>query len=290
MHPHFPFAVVEVLWTITFAAQLVLLVVLLGRERIHRFPWFTASIIVIALRVLVARVLYSRLPALSFNVILIALGDAGVITGVMVLVELARKAFRGATRTAWIAGTLVLLAGGAAVLKYWGPWPDWKTLTANPELTALRIMQLFGQKGELLIGVLAIELMLVVVLLGRRYHAGWRSHTQRILIGLSTAAIAQLGVQAIWEIIAAHAKPTTRDQYERVLNLRDKISNANSVVYVLVLIWWIACLWKDDPGEPKAAPAPADADTPVIPAGERPSVALSPGQAEAVENARLKEE
>jgi hypothetical protein len=260
MHPHLPFTAVEVLWTITFAAQLVLLVVLLGRDRVRRFPWFTASIVLIALRVLVARVLYSRLPPLTFNAVLITLADANVLAGAMVLIELARKAFRKAGRGPWIICTLILLVIGGVVLRYWGNWPDWKSLTANSKLAALLVMQMAAQKGELLISVLAIELAIVVVLFGRRYGAGWRSHVQRILVGLSTASIAQLGVQAIWEIIVAHTKPTTRDQYEHVINLRDKISNGNSAIYVLVLVWWIASLWKDDPGEPALAPAAAQLD------------------------------
>jgi hypothetical protein len=253
MHPHFAFTTVEVLWTITFAAQLVLLVVLLGRERIRRFPWFTASVVVIGLRVLMARVLYSRLPPLTFNAILITLADLGVVVGLLVLVELARKAFRGARRGAWIGGTLALLAVGAVVLKYWGPWPAWKTLTANSRLAVLLLMQLGAQKGELLVGVLSICLGLLVALLGRRYGAGWRSHAQRILIGLSTAAIAQLAVQAIWQIVAAHTTPKSQQEYEHILGLRDRISNANSAVYIAVLVWWIACLWMDEPGAARAA-------------------------------------
>jgi hypothetical protein len=256
MHPHFAFSTVEVLWTLTFAAQLVLLVVLLGRERIRRFPWFTASVVVIALRVLIARVLYTRMPPLTFNAILITLGDLGVVIGLMVLVELARKAFREARRGAWIAAAVAVLAVGAVVLRFWGPWPAWKTLAANSHLAALLFMQLAAQKGELLVGVLTIELGLLVAFLGRRYHAGWRSHTQRILIGLSTAAIAQFAAQVIWQVIAAHTTPKSQQEYEHVLALRDKISNANSAVFIAVLVWWIASLWMD---EPAAAKAPSSA-------------------------------
>jgi hypothetical protein len=283
MHPHFAFNSVEVLWTLTFASQLVLLVVLLGRERLQRFPWFTISIVIIALRVLIARVLYSRMPPLTFNAILITLADMGVAAGLMVLLELSWKAFGRVKRTAWIVSVLVMLAVGAAVLKFWGPWPAWKTLTANSRLAALLFMQLLAQKGELLVSVLTIELGLVMILFGRRHGAGWRSHVQRILIGLSTAAIAQLAVQGIWEIVAAHTRPTSQLEYERVLGLRDKISNANSAVYVAVLIWWIVCLWMDEPGAKKpaaveAAPEPEPAE---LPAGDAAPVAeSSPGELE----------
>ena len=43
MHFNFAFTAVQVLWTLTFAAHLVLLVVLLGRDRTRRFPWFTTG-------------------------------------------------------------------------------------------------------------------------------------------------------------------------------------------------------------------------------------------------------
>jgi hypothetical protein len=262
MHPHFAFTAVEVLWTLTFASQLVLLVVLLGRERARQFPWFTTSVIVVALRLLAARVLFSRLPQLTLGAILITLEDLGVIIGLLVLVELARKGFRGVKRPAWIIATVLMLAGAAAVLKYWGPWPEWKAVTANSKLTILLIMQLVAQKGELLIGVVTIEFGVLMALFGRRYHAGWRSHTQRILIGLSTAAIGQLAVQIIWEIVALHTKPTSQEQYEHVLALRDKISNANSAIYLAVLIWWIACLWMDEPGATKTVESAETASIP----------------------------
>ncbi len=108
-----------------------------------------------------------------------------------------------------------------------------------------------------------------MVFFGRRYHAGWRTHTQRILIGLSTAVTGQLAVQIIWQIIALHTKPTSREQYERVIGLRDKMSNANSLIYIAVLIWWIACLWQDEPGAEKpiefAEPALPDLSIPADP-------------------------
>lgn len=271
MHPHFAFTAVEVLWTLTFASQLVLLVVLLGRERAQRFPWFTASIVIMGLQRLTERVLYNRLPQLTLGAIVLTLLDIGVLVGLLLLVELARKGFRGVKRRTWIVATVVLLAVGAAVLRYWGPWPEWKTLTANSRLAILLCMQLFAQKGELLIGVLTIELGILMALFGRRYRAGWRSHAQRILIGLSTAAIGQLSVQIIWQIIALHTKPTSQEQYERVIGLHDKMSNANSAVYIAVLIWWIACLWMDEPGAPKPLESAGAVSIPTAVAADPPA-------------------
>jgi hypothetical protein len=278
MHLHFPFSTVEVLWTLTFAAQLVLLVVLLGRERIRRFPWFTVGIIAVALRALTARLLFHRMAPLTYAAILLTLADLGVAIGLVVLVELTRKAFlraRRSTRAIWLA---VLAAVGAVVLRYWGQWPSWSTLTANSQRSTLMMMQLAAQKGELLLSVLTVELGILIVLFGRRYGAGWRSHTQRIMIGLSTTALGQLSAAAILQIIAAHAIPKTRAEYEHLIGIGDKISNANNALYLVVLVWWIASLWKDEPGAAKPVDESATAKPATAPGTEPADEAAIEGQ------------
>lgn len=255
MHFNFGFTVVQVLWTLTFAAQLVLLVVLLGRDRMRLYPWFTTVIVLGALRLLATRLLYGRLAPLPFNAILITLADLTAIAGLMVLLELARRAFGGARRSLWIVNALGLLAVAGGVLAVWGHWPAWKTLTADSSLAALLMMQLAAQKGELLVGVLTVEVGLLIVLFGRRFKAGWRSHTQQIAIGLSTFAIAQIAVQGVWQIIALTVHPHTQQEFQRVLGLRDKLLNAGNAVYLAALIWWIVCLWIEEPGTAAAEAA-----------------------------------
>ena len=61
MHLNFSFSAVQTLWTLTFAALLVLMVVLLGRDRVRHFPWFTTAIVLTALRLLASRLLFGRL-------------------------------------------------------------------------------------------------------------------------------------------------------------------------------------------------------------------------------------
>ena len=268
MHFHFDFSTIEILWTLTFAGQLVLLVVLMGRDRVQRFPWFTTSIVLVGLRLLTQKMLSGRLAPLPFSAVLISLVDLGAICGLLVLLELARHAFGGVKRRTWIVGALAMLVVGGVVVGFWGAWPDWKTLNSDPNLAVLRVMQLFGQKGSLLVDVLAIEVGLVIVLLGRGLSGGWRSHTQRLAIGLSTAAISQLAVQGILQAVFAKAVPKTQVEYDRIIGLRDKIFNANNVVYLVVMAWWVACLWMDEPGTAVLEPAddveveiPAQAET-----------------------------
>ena len=258
MHFHFHFTAVEVLWTLTFAAQLVLLVVLLGRDRMKRFPWFTLGIFMMALRLLASRLLFGRLPQIALSKIFIVMADLAAIVAFLVVGEMGRRAFAGVKRLHWFAGALAVLVVGAGILAAWGPWPAWKTLTADSSIAVLRLMQLGSQKFDMLVDLLTVELGLLVIFLGRRFGAGWHTHTQRILIGLSTASITQLAVQAVWQLIARTASPHSQAEYDRILGLRDKLFNANGAIYVAVLVWWIVCLWIDEPGARIGAETPGE--------------------------------
>ncbi len=248
MHLNFDWTTAQVLWTVTFAALLVLLVVLLGRDRYKRFKWFTISIVLVTFRLLASRLLYGKMAPLGFYELFIPLADLSAIVGVLVLVELARRAFVGLQRRAWILVTLAVVAVGAGVVAVWGAWPAWKTLTAGTTLAILGLMQLASQKAELLVNVMTAELGLLVLLFGRRYKAGWRSHPQAIVIGLSTVAVAQMLRDGVWELIVLKAVPHSQAEYERLVALREKLFNASEVVFLLVLVWWTACLWMDERG------------------------------------------
>jgi hypothetical protein len=261
MHPNFHFSTVQILWTLTFAAQIVLLVVLLGRDRMKRFPWFTLSIVMMALRLLASRLLFGRMPTITLSAIFITMADLSAIVGFLVVVEMARRAFAPVRRRNWFMAALAVLAVAGVALYFWGPWPAWKTLTASSPLAALQLMQLGAQKFDMLVDLLTVELGLLVILFGRRCGAGWRTHTQRIVIGLSTASIAQLAVQAVWQLIALHSVPHSQADYDRVMGLRDKFFNANGVLYIAVVVWWIACLWIDEPGAVNSAES-EDKNTP----------------------------
>lgn len=251
MHFDFHFTAVQILWTLTFAGLLVLLIVLLGRDRVSRFPWFTASMVLMALRMLASRLLFGKMAPLTSSEIFLTLADIGVIVSFLVVVEMARRAFgdglRKASRKAWIVGTVVLLAVAVAVVVKWGPWPPLQTVFARSLLADLRLMQLIAQKSDLLIDLLIIQLGLIVVFCGSRFNAGWRSHTQRIVIGLSTASIAQLVLRIGMQAIANGPAPKTQEEYQHLTGLQEKLFNANSVVFLLVLVWWIVCLWIDEP-------------------------------------------
>jgi len=247
MLSHFQFSPVIIIWTLTFAALLVLLVVILGRDRAKLYPLFTFSICVVAFRLLVTRILYGKLSALVLTWLFTALALLAALAGILVAVEMARRAFTGAGRRIWIIGTLLALAVAAAVLIYWGPWPLWQTITASGALAHLRLTQLIAQRGDMLASLLAIEVGILALLFGRRYAAGLRSHTFQIILGLFVAAVSQLSVRAIWQITATKAVLHTQADYDKIIAFQGKLNNANNIVYIAVLIWWIVCLWNDEP-------------------------------------------
>ncbi|HVZ82665.1 MAG TPA: hypothetical protein VG893_03250 [Terracidiphilus sp.] len=262
---NFHFTTIQVIWTITFAALLTLLVVLLGRDRARRFPWFTASICVVALSLLTSRLLFRRLDQIHLATVSIILADISALLTLLVLMEIARRhVFRSVSRRAWMFGSLALLAAGCTVVATWGEWPNPKSLAPTSLLATLGLLQLLAQKMGLMNDVLTIGLALLVVFFGRRFGFGWRSHAQQIIVGLATVALSQIAIQIIWQVIAMHTKVNSFADYNRLNDIKAKLLNGNSTVYAAVLIWWILCLWFDEPGN--AAPAIEAVPEPTEPA------------------------
>jgi len=177
-----------------------------------------------------------------------------------------------------LAGFLLIAAG---IMFKWGPWPSWKTLTAESQMATLRVLELIAQKTQLLVNLLNIELGLMVVIFGRNFKAPWKSHTQRIVIGFSTAALGALAVQIIWQIAARTVAPHSQAELQRALDFRDHLFNGNRALDVGVLIWWIACLWIDEPRPGAAAATP----TIPLPPPDVPAEAEAPAEPSADEAA-----
>jgi hypothetical protein len=257
---HFPFSFVETVWTLTFAALLVLLVVLLGRDRVSRYPFFTAAVVMSALEMLSRRLLADKLPPLTSTTLFLILADIGVVITFLVVIELARRAFHGASRTAWAAGALAFVAVTVTALWFWGPWPSRRTLDAHSVLGHLRLMQLGAEKGDLFNYFLFILLTLAAILTGRRFHPGWRSHARQILLGYSLAGITQIGVRVAWQKITSLPAPLTQADFDHRMALQMRLLDANSLVFLIVVLVWLICLWFDEPGSATAADSPADDD------------------------------
>ena len=248
MNFHFDFSASQILWTLTFAAHLVLLVVVMGRERVRRYAFFFSSIVLSALILLVTRLFFGRMAPIVSSVVFLILSTLAAVIGVLVVVEVARRAFATASRRAWLICTLLALFLAAVVLVLWGPWPAWSTFKDTSLLGILRMLQVISDKGSVLYSLLGMELGILVALYGRRFGSGWQTHPQQVAIGLSASGLAQIASRGLWQFIATHAVIHSQTEYERAISLRDRIFHANSTVFLCVLLWWIVWLWRDEPG------------------------------------------
>ncbi|MGD0357165.1 MAG: hypothetical protein ABSA73_06095 [Terracidiphilus sp.] len=234
----------RIIWTLTFAAQLVLLVVLVGRDRARRYPWFTASIALLTLRMMAEVLLNGRMAKLPLQVTLFTLSDLAVIVGLLVLLEMARSAFAGIQRSVWIVNTVGLLLVAGGLLAFFEPWPVWKNLPLDSLLGKLLLMQLAAHNGDVLVALLTVGLGVLVMFFGRHYKAGWQSHTQSIVIGLFAVAVSLLAL----EVVIHQTLHYTQAQSESVMRLRLSFAFAYQLMSLAAQVWWIAWLWRDEPG------------------------------------------
>ena len=239
----FGFSAVEVLWWLTLAELTVLLLILFWRVRQRNFPWFMASLFLIGLRSVLSRVAHD-VPSVTMNAVSIAVDNLAALTALLVLVELARRVFAGVKRRTWILWTLAMVAVAGGAITIWGPWPKADTLSADSTTAVLRLLELVAQKAALLVNMLTIELCLLVFYFGRRFDAGWHSYKQRLAIGLSTSSLGQLVVLGLWQLMAITAAPKDLTDYLHFQDIGRRLVDANMVVYLIVLLWWMFTLGK----------------------------------------------
>jgi hypothetical protein len=278
------FNVEQILWALILAGHLLLLIVLLGRDRISRFAWFTASIALSTVSLLANHLLHGKLTTIAFYWQSYTALGLDAILGIFVLVEFARRVFGRekiavlSTATApapksvlvlkgrgWLGGILVTCAIAIAAVWAWGPWPTMQALKAEPAQLPLLIDVLIGMKAHLFMTILTVEVCLLLLIFGRRFGFGWRTHPQQIALGLSTNAIAFLIVQGITDIIKHTVHLTSREQYNRILHLLTNLENGRTALWFIVLIWWIIWLWRDDPTAPATQPILDASATPAAP-------------------------
>ena len=249
---HFNFSADQILWTLTFAALLVLLVVLLGRDRARRFPWFTTSMVLMARAACSPSCLLPSAQLLRHDrqikaaEIFLPLADLSAIVSILVWRLRSRGGPFGARAQNLDYRHPVLARRGRGCLEVLGRVALAQNRVAGSLISILRLMDLIAEKTDLFANVLMVLVGLLVVLFGRRYKAGWHSHTQQIAIGLTM----------IFGCAAYHSRRLgTRQDYRHPftgrLQTRDGAaevaSDAEESSSFLVLIWWIACLWFDEP-------------------------------------------
>ena len=262
----------QILWALVLAAHLVLLIVLLGRDRTSRFAWFTAVIALSGARLIADHLLHGRLTTVAFYWQTYVGMALDAILGIVVLIELTRRVFSSGKAglllklRGWIGWSLVTVIVAGGVLWLWGrPWPSMASLRAQPEEFPLLLTIVFALKAMIFTALLTIEVGLLLRIFGRRFGFGWKSHEQQIALGLSTNALAIVGVQAIEDLIRHNIHFTTaaeRNQLaEHFGRVFSNLENARNSLWFVVLVWWIVWLWRDEPG---GVPVPGEDEMPVL--------------------------
>ena len=284
---HLPFAVTahQLLWTLTFAAYLVLLVVFVARKLYCRLPFFTALTVLLELRLLAENLLTGRLAMLDLQKVLLAFADLSALVSILVAFELWQKVFgKASCRFRKISLSLGTLAS-IALLIGWGPWLTPARIApalAPLSVKILNAMVLFAApRGTLLVfsgidkgNLLAAILLLLAgtqILIQRR-RTGTRFNAEAVLVSVATTftSLFWLGTQLCWQILVRTTHFHSREEYTQFLDLGGRFILANHVVNLLAILWWIGWLWFDEeevvaPSVPTASEvteAPAEPPSP----------------------------
>ena len=272
----------QILWAVLLAAHLVLLIVLLGRDRNRRFPWFTASIVLSTVRLIADHLLNGKLTNLAFywqSGVTLLLGD---ILAIVVLVELARQVFSSGkaglllNAKGWLGWSLVTVGVAGLGAWLWSPWPTWQEIQTQAAGLPLTLLGIAGTRGVIFTGLLTVEVGLLLILFGQRFGSGWKSHPIRIAIGLSSNALGYVAIDRIQNLIINAFKASmrteghhvTQAEYDHTVQLLTRLGNVALTLWCIVLLWWIFCLWRDDPSSPSGVSAEG---APVL-AGPMPSL------------------
>jgi hypothetical protein len=242
----------QILWALMLAAYLILLIVLLGRDRVRLFPFFTAATALSTVTLLANHLLSGKLTTLAYYwQSYTGLGFESIL-GILVLIELTRRVFASGKAglllepAGWLAATLATVAGSLGAVWAWGPWPAWKALNAQPAQFHLLLVILIAMKSQLFVSILTVLVCLLLLIFGRRFGFAWNTQVQQIAVGLSTNALAFLIVQAISQSINSRVHIGSRQEYEHIVHLFTNMENARTALGVLVLVWWTAWLWRDE--------------------------------------------
>ncbi len=211
----------HLIWAAGLLGHLLLLTVLFVRRRATRFPWFTLLILFYLVRSvgLVAALHLTGHPAALRATMIIDLTD--ILLQCAVLAELAWIALRPLGGVRRFTLPLLLAASGVLIVLRLAP----------PGPLLLRTILILM---HFLMSVLMVEWAIVLAFLLRPLRLSWRSHVAAISFGFGVYSAALLAGGGYFT--------TGREMRDYVF-----FSYFRIVVYLLVLLWWSACLWRTEP-------------------------------------------
>jgi hypothetical protein len=207
----------HIIWVAGLLGHIVLLFVLFSRRRAAVFPWFTLLIGFYLLRSigLAATSHFTGHPVHRLATQVIDLTD--MCLQAAVLAELMWAALRplNAGRQAMLS-LLIMASGMLIVIRVAPPMHVWQRM-------ALVLI-------HFLLSVLMLEWAILLLFLLRPLRLSWRSHVAALSFGFGAYSLALLGGGGYFTV--------GRQMSDFVFFAFMRIG-----VYLLVLLWWIVCLW-----------------------------------------------
>jgi hypothetical protein len=210
----------HIIWVAGLLGHLILLIVLFLRRRAAHYPWFTLLIGFYLLRSigLAATTHLAGHPGYRLATQAIDLTD--VCLQAAVLAELISKALRPLNVARQATLSLLLIASGVLMtIRVAPPMHMWHRMT----LVLIHF----------LLSLLMLEWAVLLAFQLRPLRLSWRSHVAAISFGFGVYSLALLAGGGYFTV--------GREMKDFVLFAFVRIG-----VYLLVLLWWIVCLWRPE--------------------------------------------
>lgn len=217
-------------WAAGFAAHVVLLLVLLVRQRARTFPLFASliSLNVVRTMVLLFIEIYSSRRIYFYTYWSLAVIDVGLQLGV--IYEMASRVFRPGGRWAvdvrrgmfgWIAASFIVALAFASL----------------PEPPVKIWEQVVMIRGNLFSDALLSEFFVGMVVLSAQSGLPWNTHVARITQGLGMYSLATIAIGIGRAYFGLEAGTSVYDGLTRV----------RMTIYLACVIYWIITLWRQAP-------------------------------------------
>lgn len=225
-----------VFWVAGFLLEIVLLAVLWGRHRAHRFPIFTAMIAFYACRTIALFIThrFGNFDAYFYTYWTLAI--VNVALQVLVLYEAASQVFCPGGK--WAPGVRRTFLWGIAVGVVLAAGLTW--LAEPPSMT---FRQAFVLRGNFFTSVLISGLFVGMIVLSVTTGLPWRTHVARIVQGLGVTAIVGILIEALQSYFGHR-----RDQ-----DFYQFLSHIQIGTFLAAVTYWVITLAREAP-EPRALP------------------------------------
>jgi hypothetical protein len=213
----------HLIWTAGFLGHLVLLGVLIVRGRAQRFPFFTLLILFYLLRSLTILLLLGHLAPPGVHLASLVFDVTDLLLECAVLTQLVLAGLGPLDRLHRILLPLLLVVSAALIVTHLVPVSHYYTRAAPLLL-------------HYYLAVFMLEWSLVLFFLLRSLGLTWRSHVATITFGF--------GIYAAALLFAGGYFSNGRELREYIF-----FSYFRICIYLLVLLWWIVTLWRQDPSQ-----------------------------------------